>query len=741
MEQKGIKWQDLEKIVRRAAEAKFGGVARAEDIAGVKCDCVIDRGDGSAVIVEITKENSIDKLRIDLAKFNMVRPHFFQRNIFPLCYFVTVGDPTPALIASGKENHVTVYSVAQFINFLFGLRTYANIRMTKPFGSAIDLYSGKPDDQEYVAVQYFSDDGTTYDVPTIARHLVSGKTIVLIGDYGSGKSRCVMQVFAELYKTVSSHYKNPVAINLRESWGLKRATEVLARHFTDIGLGNSVTDIMKVAFGPSCVYLLDGFDEMGAQTWSDDPATLVEIRKQSLIGVKDLVDQARGGILIAGREHYFNNDAELITCLGLDRKSVLFLRCNQELTQEQFSSLIGHAGLGVPAWIPKKPLIGTVIRDIPKETISKIFETSSGQIDFWELLITTFCEREARINPILDPNTIRNLYTKIGRLSRLTQSELGPISIKEINSAFEETTGRPPTDESAIILQRLPGLSRVGAESLDRIFVDSYILDGLKAQDVLEVYGGSDDNALRERWRHPLQSFGAFYLAARIESIGQVSGTVAYIKRHRNVENSVIISDMISALFMLDKESDFGGAEFKGGRFFNVSFSACPVKNINLIDCIFDEVDLTDADPHGVRVIDSIILRAAGVSSKEHVPEWMENCHVEEFQEIKTLSEIRKAGLTIAQTFLLSSLRKLFLQPGAGRKASSMYKGYGDSSTKKTCEKVIGVLLKERFCQKFKGAQEDLYIPDRSLMGRVKAIMSQMTQSKDSIWLEVSKIQ
>jgi hypothetical protein len=69
-----------------------------------------------------------------------------------------------------------------------------------------------------------------------------------------------------------------------------------------------------------------------------------------------------------------------------------------------------------------------------------------------------------------------------------------------------------------------------------------------------------------------------------------------------------------------------------------------------------------------------------------------------------------------------------------------MYKGYGDSSTKKTCEKVIAVLLREGFCKRYKGATEDLYLPDRSLTGRVKAIMSEMTQSKDDIWVQVSRL-
>jgi hypothetical protein len=102
------------------------------------------------------------------------------------------------------------------------------------------------------------------------------------------------------------------------------------------------------------------------------------------------------------------------------------------------------------------------------------------------------------------------------------------------------------------------------------------------------------------------------------------------------------------------------------------------------------------------------------------------------------LAQIRQAGLSVAQTFLLSSLRKLFLQPGSGRKHSSMYKGYGDSASKRICEKVIALLLRKGFCSRFRGTSEDVYVPDRSMTQRARLMLSQMTQSKDEAWLEIS---
>jgi len=738
---KKMKWQDLEKLVRKVAEAKFGAPARAEDIAGVKCDCVIRLDDGSVVLVEISKESSLEKLRTDLAKFGMLRPHFFQQNIFPKCFFITLEEPTPSLVASGLSNFVQVYSVNQFFDALLGLNKYAHARASLPFGSAVNLYSGEPDRSRYVPVTYVSANGESYTVDRIASELVSGRDIVLIGDYGSGKSRCTQEVFEVLIKTQRDHYKNPIAINLRENWGLKRAKEMLTRHFTDLGLSDVLDHALKVAYASATIYLLDGFDEIGAQTWSDDPTKLVEIRKQSLVGVKDLVTQAKGGILITGREHYFNDDAELITCLGLDRKNPLFLRCNQELTDAQFSDLLGRAPSSLPAWMPKKPLIANIAREIDPGVLDRFFETSSGEIDFWSLLVDAFCEREAGINPILDPAIIRSLLTRIGRLTRTTKSPVGPISIKQINEAFEEITGRPPTDESAIVLQRLPGLSRIGAESLDRQFADTFILDGLKAEDALELLALGAPDELKEVWINPVEEFGAYFLSVRLNRMNQAGMVVAFIKRHSHAKNKVLLSDLLAGLFNLDTEQiDFGGHVFDGGKLFHVVLGNTPVQNLTLVDCLFEHLDITDAEPRGVVISGCVVVRLAGISSSEHSPPWLKNCLVDVYQSIETLSAIREAGLSVAQTFLLSSLRKLFLQPGSGRKESSMYKGYGDSATKRTCEKVIHLLVQEGFCSKFKGQSEPIFVPNRSLTGRVHAIMSQMTTSKDHLWLETSRI-
>ncbi|WP_416763116.1 NACHT domain-containing protein [Roseateles sp. So40a] len=738
-----ITWQDLENLIRGVASVKYGQLARAEDIAGVKCDCVVRLDDGSVVLIEISKEHSIDKVRTDIAKFNTLRPHFFAQNIFPKCFFITLDRPTPAMIEAGKSQHIGVYSVSQFFEFILGYGKYKAARKDKPFGSAVDLYSGQPDMNSFVPVTYVGLDGKNFSVDDIAEELLNRRTVVLIGDYGSGKSRCIKEVFDKLSNKTSVKFQYPFAINLRENWGLKRAKEILTRHFTDLGLSEVLDQTLASAYSPASIYLLDGFDEIGAQAWSNDPARLVDIRKQSLVGVKELVTSATGGLLITGREHYFNNDVELMTCLGLLNKNPLVLRCNEQLNNDQFAEMLGRRGAEFPAWMPKKPLIATIARDIDPEMLDLMFSSSTGEADFWDLLINSFCEREARINSILEPHIIRSLYTRIGRLTRNTATALGPISIKHINEAFEETTGQPPTDESAIVLQRLPGLSRIGAESMDRQFADLFILDGLKAEDVLDTYSQGAPKVLKEEWKNPVGELGAYFIGAHLESTGQAFGVQAFVKRHMHSANKVLLADLLSGLLRTDVRGlDFQFAQIEKGKFTALAIGEGIISNLQFVDCQFDFLDVTDcSDAQKISLKDCVIERIAGVSSAAHSPAWLEDCIVDDYQSVNTLAAIKDAGLTFAQTFLLSSLRKLFLQPGGGRKEASMYKGYGDSTSKRISEKVMHLLCREKICSKFKGGSDSLYIPDRSMTGRVHAIMSQLTTSNDPLWVQASRLE
>jgi hypothetical protein len=76
----------------------------------------------------------------------------------------------------------------------------------------------------------------------------------------------------------------PLCIDLRDQWGTKKGNEIIRRHLDDYGLSQNADNIIKVIPNGGTILLLDGFDEIGSQTWSDDPTKLKDIRKKSLMG-------------------------------------------------------------------------------------------------------------------------------------------------------------------------------------------------------------------------------------------------------------------------------------------------------------------------------------------------------------------------------------------------------------------------------------------------------------------------
>jgi tRNA A37 threonylcarbamoyladenosine biosynthesis protein TsaE len=271
-------WQDLEILVRIIASDLYSYRAEPKEINGIKCDAVIEKDPDSVILIEISKENTLDKIRTDLAKFANLRIYYMNKNIYAKCIFICDTKLHPSIVETAKGSFVEAISIHQFAEKLFNFKDYLYERTQKYFGSAVDPATGDNDPSDYVPVKYFEQNLGELEIKDIVKMILGGKYIVLTGEYGSGKSRCLKELFALLAKEFESYYKYPIHINLRENWGLKRAYEVLSRHLNDLGLSKHLDSFIKISDKNSVCYLLDGFDEVGAQTWSDSPEKLREIR-------------------------------------------------------------------------------------------------------------------------------------------------------------------------------------------------------------------------------------------------------------------------------------------------------------------------------------------------------------------------------------------------------------------------------------------------------------------------------
>lgn len=742
-------WQILEGRVRRVASYLFDAPALPEHINGVNVDAVAKRAPDHWVCIEITTSRTLEKLRADLAKFATIRPMLFAKDIYAKCIFVCDEDPPPSLRESGDGQHVEVLSVYELERQFFDFVAYDAARRRRPFGSAVNPVSGQKDESPYVPVKYSDDQGTTYGIPDIAGALMMGKKVILLGEYGTGKSRSFRELFSELAKHATGAARYPIAIDLRENWGMKRGHEIVRRHLEELGLSSRADAAAKVLEQGTFVFMLDGFDEVGSQAWSTDQQKLRQIRTQALMGARDLITRSGGGVIISGREHYFNSDEEMFAALGIDEDTALVLRCAREFTTQEMEVFLQRIGADIvlPEWLPRRPLICQTIANLEESELDRMFAEEGGDVEFWYRLIDVVCVREARIAPPLVPENIKQVLRCLARATRNKQANVGPLTMTEVTAAFEAALGFPPVEDSAVMLNRLFPLGRITAESSDRQFIDVFILDGLRALDLEHVVRTPADGCENEAWSNPLQRLGQRVAAGSLKggSIAVKNDTYKrHAKRCAEGRNRVLASDIVGTLMVAAIPGavvDFEGLRINDGHLSFLDLSSAAPRNLNLTECVVHDLFLPTVQPDNVALRNCLVGTMHGVASATGVPTWVDAA-VDRFETVSTVAQIRSADMTANQRILVTIIKKTFFQKGAGRKEEALLRGLGATPATADPSKVLNLLIHEKVLEPHKasGGGGMIYVPSRSLASRMRRMISELTLSRDDIWLRVSEL-
>lgn len=743
-----MKWQDFEDQVRTIASFRWNCDAHTETIAGVKCDCVLKIDSDNWIVVEITKENELSKVRTDISKLFTIRNSLFMQQIYCKCYFVMKDKPTDSMRAAGNEQKINVLSAEEFQSEYFNYKTYVFNRQRKQFGSLVNSETGQPESNTYISVTYSRrDKHEEYKIEDIITALKRGKRIILKGDFGVGKSRCIKQLFDLLSAdTVDAPYA--IAINLREHWGSKRGIEILTRHFSELGL--DFQNFIKSYEQPRAIYLLDGFDEIGTQSWSCDVQKMQHIREISICAIKDLLSHVEGGVLITGRDYYFNSDAEMLNCLGLSNKDVLILECHSEFSENELLSFISKNipeestsnGLEkLPVWFPKRPLVIQLLLKYASEVFS-IKYAMDGICGFWYAFLTKICEREAKIYPSLNPEVIKKVLILLANKTRLYSSNTGPITQNDLSEAFQKATGFQPNDESAIMLQRLPSLGRIDADSPNRQFLDIFILNALRSEGIIQAVNTRDEALLSEEWKNPLDDTGCCILSEYIAGdIKRKEAFLSIARKASNQKNAVLLSDIVAALCLLDDVAiDFQNIYVENGHFINLHLEAKSVRRLTISESIIENLDITNAKiDEDFTIKNCIIGTILGIASQKSTPVQIEDCTVDRVESMATTTLIKKARLSEPQKLFIEMVRKIFFQPGAGRKEAALLRGMGTASNKPLGKKILNMLLDEHLVTKHKGDEGYIYKPVRKETKRIDRIVTDLTLSKDPLWERISK--
>lgn len=433
-------WKNLESHVHSLCEMIFERPCQPDRINGVNFDNVVYISDDEIAIVEVTEERNLDKVRTDVAKIYSIKLAMAAQGIVVKAFIIMKSEPTQGMVDCGHgSGNIKVQSIKTFATQAFDFETYQTVRKKNTFGSSIDSITGKTDENIYIPVSYITNNNTKIDINKICKELERGKKIVLLGEYGTGKSRCVREAFEIIKNTYEEASAYPIAINLREHWGAQSGIEIISGHFKRLGLSNSIDRAMQLLQGGHLLLLLDGFDEVGTQTFGNSEERRATIRRHALNGVRDLLSISKGGALITGRPHYFNDNGELLNSLGLDLRdqNTQIIKCREEFEETQANAYLAALGFNskAPEWLPKKPLMFQIMASMEKDDAEKILNSTSGEVGFWGQFIDTVCIREAKMHPSIESSTVRSVLGHLARLTRTSDRELGRLTPRDIQLA------------------------------------------------------------------------------------------------------------------------------------------------------------------------------------------------------------------------------------------------------------------------------------------------------------------
>ena len=158
-------------------------------------------------------------------------------------------------------------------------------------------------------------------------------------------------------------------------------------------------------------------------------------------------------------------------------------------------------------------------------------------------------------------------------------------------------------------------------------------------------------------------------------------------------------------------------------------------------DSIIDYLDITNASfCDNSAIAECEIDKIVGISSEKGLPAQIRDCRIDNFESFSTVSRIKRAKLSAPQKILVTIIKKIFFQPGNGRKEEALLRGLGAINDKRYAEKILNKLLDENIIRKHKGDEGYIYSPQRKYAARMDGIITQLTMSEDEIWIYVSNL-
>ncbi len=746
----------FEDEVRRIARqlwpaAEFGGAAV---VGGRERDGVFETEE-SIHLLEVTSSRRKAKAEEDCKKLADLGRTLERRTRHKGVrrWFITRDEPTADQRQVAERFQVTAVSFTQFQSRLVDSRSYMAARDEYFFGSVRDPATGDKDPSvDFVPLGLSSlRDRSTKSLNELLANIQSGGRVVVLGDYGAGKSMTLRYIYQQLRRrNVSGESAAfPVFINLRDHYGQTDPAELLHRHARLIGFPHP--DHLIRAWRSGYVHLLlDGFDETTSLNLHGLWTRLRENRYRAMEIVRRFTDEHpanRSGIVLAGRAHFFDNDTERRTALGLtDDWNEFSLN---EFTDEQIYAYLRKSGVAgsVPAWLPSRPLLVAYLaaKGLLAELIA---DRNASAVVGWDLLLEGIASRESQIQAGIDGDTIRRILERLATKARTNVSGLGPLNHEALLEAFREVCGYPPDERGMVLLQRLPGLGADKYEDGSRALIDEEFADACRAGDL--VHFARDpyqfEQSILTGFEIVTGQLGVQVAAKRARDARLSSGQLnAAIRRSVEIAGSVLTADVARLTLELGHDVE-SGTTVRGVLIpeLDLSVTLGDGSRLTFLDCFFRRVDI---DPEAIDdklpgFHSCFIDEVDGRVSRADLPNerFDTDCIIESFvAAASTTAEVLALELPLGTKVALTILKKLYDRRGSGRRESALYRGL-DQRAQRLVPEALRVIQNEGLANSTRRGNETIWLPDRGSARRVGQMISAPMGSDDRLLQRTAEI-
>jgi len=595
---------------------------------------------------------------------------------------------------------------------------------------------------------------TDVSVKGLSDRLNNGELIVILAPFGSGKSLTTREVFFDLRKHVLSGAHSfgalvPVAINLREHWNEPFGDELLERHARSIAY--LPKEDLTGAWRASLIALLiDGFDELTSQisATQDNKSFMRDARHKALTGVRDLISRTpKGvGILLCGRDQYFDNHKEREHALGLSGREYSVVRLG-EFDEERAQRYLKRKGIDTPLpdWMPRKPLLLGYLaqKGLLREVVS--IDASLGYGFVWDKFLELICQREAMDgHASMDPDTTRRIMERLAAFARETPQGTGPISGGDLANAYRQEVGHSPADAVLMQLQRLPGLAQREDDDSLRSFIDQEMLSALQGGAAVRMLFGQDIVNDTRPWIHALNDKAVDVAIHRLTGIEGSLKTIQSVLfreiRKGSDANRKLLSDCLSILLHISVDEgtfDLEGQTLSGLNLDHLDLEEVRISNAVFEGCTFNKVTITAEAIPRVRFQDCFISTLVGASSRSALSQGMfdTETQIDVYDELNTSTAILKStSLAEGEKALLICLKKLYRQSGSGRRLSAFRRG--SDSIKPYIDGTLALLRTNGLIV----MNSEIVNPIRKQQARVNRILDEGALSGDPLLVEAKHI-